>query len=408
MKNHSFETLTKVNQCIACNSDNLKLTLDLGDQPLANNFKKEADKNDSYPLAVNRCGDCFHLQLTHIVNPEIIYKDYSYVSGTSQTYLDYMWWFAKWAREYSGTQFGSVLDIGCNDGSQLDYFEKLGFITYGVDPAENLHKTSTDKGHRVVCGFWDEQSIRNLDNRQFDIVVAQNSFAHNPDPFKYLKLLEPLMKSTGLFFIQTSQADMIRNGEFDTIYHEHVNFYNINSMNELCRRAGWNLIDVVKTPIHGTSYVFILSASKKRKEHVKNLVAMESVLLNDQIYKNWAEQARKITSEFSSRIKMFREQGYTIIGYGAAAKGMTLLNFAQVDLDFIIDDNPNKQNTHSPGRDIPVVSIDILQTYKNDDKILFVPLAWNVFNEIKSKILSHRKHSDDQFLKYFPEIAIEH
>lgn len=397
----------ELTQCLACGSSNLMLAINLGDQPLANNFKKESDKNETYPLAVNRCVDCFHLQLTHIVDPAIIYKDYAYVSGTSQTYLDYMWWFAKWCREYSGLQFGSVLDIGCNDGSQLDYFDKLEFLTYGVDPAENLYSTSTAKGHRVVCGFWDKQSIENLNNRQFDIVVAQNSFAHNPDPLEYLKLLHPLMKSNGLFFVQTSQADMVSNGEFDTIYHEHVSFYNINSMNKLCQRAGWNLIDVIKTPVHGTSYVFVLSVDKFSKEHVKNLIAMESALLDDQIYRSWAARSRKIASEFSSRIELLREQGYRIVGYGAAAKGMTLLNYAQVDLDFIIDDNSLKQGTYSPGKDIPVVGIDILQTYKNDDKILFVPLAWNFFTEIKSRILANRKNSNDRFLKYFPEVTVE-
>lgn len=402
-----MKTCQELIECLACGSTNLSLAIDLGHQPLANNFLKEPSKNESYPLAVNRCVDCFHLQLTHVVDPEIIYKDYAYVSGTSQTYLDYMWWFAKWCREYSGLQFGSVLDIGCNDGSQLDYFNRLGFLTYGVDPAENIHATSTAKGHQVVCGFWDEQSIGNLDNRQFDIVVAQNSFAHNPDPHTYLELLKPLMKPNGLFFVQTSQADMVRNGEFDTIYHEHVNFYNVNSMNQLCKRTGWELMDVIKTPIHGTSYVFVLSITKSKKEHVNNLIAMESALLDDKIYKTWANQARKIASEFNSRIALFREQGYAIVGYGAAAKGMTLLNYTGAALDFIIDDNPIKQGTYSPGRDIPVVGIDILQTYKNDEKILFVPLAWNFFTEIKAKIVATRKHSNDRFLKYFPEVTVE-
>jgi len=401
-----MENCQQLTECLACGSQELLPAINLGHQPLANNFLKEPGKNELYPLAVNQCADCFHLQLTHVVDPAVIYKDYSYVSGTSQTYLDYMFWFAKWAREYSNIQFGSILDIGCNDGSQLDYFSKLGFMTYGVDPAENIHATSTAKGHRVVCGFWNEQSIGNLDNRQFDIAVAQNSFAHNPDPLAYLKLLRPLIKPNGLFFIQTSQADMVRNGEFDTIYHEHVNFYNINSMNRLCQRAGWELIDVVKTPIHGTSYIFVLRPNHTRCEHVANLINMEADLLNNNTYRTWAARARKISSEFSSRIELFREQGYQIVGYGAAAKGMTLLNFADVRLDYIIDDNPIKQNTYSPGQDIPVVSIDHLSNYSDNDKILFVPLAWNFFKEIKGRILKYRTNSNDRFLKYFPEVEV--
>ena len=158
-----METLTKLNQCVACGSDDLVLTLDLHDQPLANTYPTHADEDEPYyPLAVNRCRDCYHLQLTHIVDPELIYRDYAYVSGTSQTYLDYMFWFAKWCREYSDQWRGHVLDIGCNDGSQLDAFDKLGFNTYGVDPAENLYETSSAKGHKVVCGFWNKKTIKQL------------------------------------------------------------------------------------------------------------------------------------------------------------------------------------------------------------------------------------------------------
>jgi SAM-dependent methyltransferase len=398
----------ELNECLACGSTDLKLELNLGEQPLANNFLSNPGKNETYPLAVNRCTACCHLQLTHVVDPEIIYRDYAYVSGTSQTYLDYMRWFAKWCREYSDRWRGHVLDIGCNDGSQLDAFASLGFNTYGVDPAENLYATSSAKGHRIVCGFWDKKSIKQLAHDRFDIVVAQNSFAHNPDPVKYLKLLAPLMKEKGLFFIQTSQADMVRNGEFDTVYHEHVNFYNINSMYELARRADMYLVDAVKTPIHGTSYVFVLSTSNLKPKHVKNLLAMESDLMNPKVYSRWVSVAEEIKNDFAATCHEYRESGYRLVGYGAAAKGMTLLNYAQVDLDVIIDDNPLKQGTYSPGRDIPVVSSDYLNELTDKDRVLFIPLAWNVYTEIKSKICSVRQMPDDRFLRYFPEVEVEY
>jgi 2-polyprenyl-3-methyl-5-hydroxy-6-metoxy-1,4-benzoquinol methylase len=398
---------TELNECLACGRTDLKLELNLGKQPLANNFLAEPGKNETYPLAVNRCQTCYHLQLTHVVDPGIIYRDYAYVSGTSQTYLDYMKWFAKWAREYSDRWRGHVLDIGCNDGSQLDAFADLGFNTHGVDPAENLYATSTQKGHNVVCGFWDKKSVKQLENDRFDIVVAQNAFAHNPDPVQYLKLLAPLMKEKGLFFIQTSQADMVRNGEFDTVYHEHVNFYNINSMYGLAQRAGMYLVDAVKTPIHGTSYVFVLSTSNLKPKHVKNLLAMESDLLTPGIYTRWANVAESIKNNFADTCNEYKKLGYRLVGYGAAAKGMTLLNYAQVDLDVIIDDNPLKQGTYSPGRDIPIVSSEYLGELTKTDHVLFVPLAWNVYAEIKEKILAVRKHNDDRFLRYFPEVTVE-
>ncbi len=397
----------EITSCIACGSNDLNLFFDLGRQPLANAYRNSPDEyEDVFPLAVNSCKNCRHVQLTHAVKPSLMFKNYAYLTGVSNTTKKFFDWFAYYSINAVKGNPKTVLDVGCNDGSQLDFFNKLGFNTYGVDPAENLHSTSTSKGHRVVCGFWNEESIRNLDNRQFDIVVSQNAFAHNPDPLTYLKLLKPMLKEHGLFFIQTSQADMVHNGEFDTIYHEHVNFYNINSMNKLCQRAELELIDVIKTPIHGVSYVFVIG-NRKRTEHIKNLISMESNLLTKKVYDKWQLDVQKINTDFFNTCKNFRDKDYKLIGYGAAAKGNTLLNYAGVSLDYIIDDNPLKQNTYSPGRDIPIVNSSILENFKNDDKIIFIPLAWNVYDEIKNKIKNVRDNKNDKFLKYFPEVTVE-
>ncbi len=400
-----MSNVTQVTKCIACDSENLEFTLDLNDQPLANSFTPTKEKQEEYPLAINRCKDCNHLQLTHIVNPELIYKNYSYVSGTTKTYVDYMDWFAKWCREYSDHWFGHVLDIGCNDGTQLDAFERLGFRTFGVDPAENLYATSTNKGHKVICGFWNDETVKNLSNQKFNIVTSQNAFAHIPDPHTYLKLLLPLMEKDGMFFIQTSQADMVMNGEFDTIYHEHISFYNIQSMKALAERSGWNLIDVIKTPIHGTSYVFVLSPDKKRSQNVANLIAMEAKLQNPLTYTVWASGVSKIKDEIKTVCEEYRNKGYKLIGYGAAAKGMTLLNYVKEELDFIIDDNPLKQNHFTPGMNIPIVSIEKLDEIS--DSICFIPLAWNFFNEIVKRIKNRRDDERDIYVTYFPKVEVK-
>lgn len=412
-----MKNCTELKHCIACDSKDLVPTLDLGKQPLANNFVDDKNQDEQYyPLAVNRCRECNHLQLTHIVDPEIIYKNYSYVSGTSQTYLDYMDWFARWCREYSESWHGHVLDIGCNDGSQLDAFAQIGYNTHGVDPAENLYKTSSKKGHKIVCGFWDKKSVKQLKHDKFDVVVSQNAFAHIPDPCEYLNLLEPLMKEDGLFFVQTSQADMVLNGEFDTIYHEHISFYCIESMRALAKRAGWNLIDAIKTPIHGTSYIFVLSPNYKRPKHIKNLIAMESRLQDPVTYENWADSVVEINNALTTTCEEYKKLGYRLIGYGAAAKGMTLLNYTELPLECIIDDNPLKQGRYTPGTRIPIVGPDFLvqqgvynlTQLEHNEKVLFVPLAWNVFKEIKAKILNKRQHPDDRFLRYFPEVSVEY
>lgn len=402
-----MENCTELLSCLACGNEELELTLNLGDQPLANNFLKQPGQNELYPLAVNRCTKCYHLQLTHVVDPEIIYKNYAYVSGTSQTYVEYMRWFVDWVDEYRGRSCGCVLDIGCNDGTQLAFFAAKGYQTTGVDPAENLHNINRRKTDQRICGFWDEATVDKIGDKKFNVVVAQNAFAHNPDPVKYLQLLKPLMQDDGLFFIQTSQSEMVQNGEFDTIYHEHVNFYNVESMEQLCLRTGWFLLDVIKTPVHGKSYVFVLSTTKFAPYQVMNAKRMEGMLYKDETYTAWAYRAHEIGKQYDATIRELQSKGYTLVGYGAAAKGNTFLNYVDTTLDMIIDDNALKQNTYSPGKDIPVVSMNTaIGRIKDKELVAFVPLAWNFFDEIKSKILAKRSNSNDVFVSYFPEVKV--
>jgi 2-polyprenyl-3-methyl-5-hydroxy-6-metoxy-1,4-benzoquinol methylase len=387
--------LTEIKKCLACGHDHLIPVLDLNDQPLANSYKKTKDEPEaSYPLKINRCNYCYHVQLSHAVNPDLIYKNYLYVSGTTKTYVEYMEWYADFCIETFGRNPRSVLDIGCNDGSQLNAFKARGLRTYGVDPAENLYPISS-QNHNVKCGYFDKNY------EQFtDIITIQNAFAHNPNPLEFLKNCKRNLEPEGLIFIQTSQSDMILNNEFDTIYHEHISFYNILSMSLLCIRAGLELIDVVKTPIHGTSYIFIISADKKQYARVNNLIGMENFAdLYDKItYVDYAQNCIDMVEKFKEKVEYWRSQGYKVVGYGAAAKANTFLNFSKVPFDMIIDDNPLKQGLYTPGSSIGIVGSDVLKTFTEDDKILFVPLAWNFFKEIRERIISQRNNFNDVFL----------
>jgi 2-polyprenyl-3-methyl-5-hydroxy-6-metoxy-1,4-benzoquinol methylase len=390
-----IEHLQEIKNCLACDHDDLKMVLDLNNQPLANSYKDSKDApEESFSLAIKVCQNCHHVQLTHIVNPDLIYKNYLYVSGTTKTYVDYMDWYAKFCIEKLGHAPSSVLDIGCNDGSQLDKFKALNVDTYGVDPAENLYETSS-KNHKVTCGYFDDKY-----DRSHDIITIQNAFAHNPNPLELLKNCKSNLEIGGLLFIQTSQADMILNNEFDTIYHEHISYYNIKSMMLLCNRAGLNLIDVVKTPIHGTSYIFIISADRSAPNTIKNLVDMETAagLYTDFTYTKYTSNCIEKVANFAEKVEYLREQGYKIVGYGAPAKGNTFLNFARIPLDIIIDDNKLKQGLFTPGSSIEIVGSEILGTYTEDDKVLFIPLAWNFFKEIKQRIVSVRNNPNDVFL----------
>ena len=209
----------ELNECLCCGSEKLKLVLDLNEQPLANSFKKTAEEDEpTFPLRLNICEECTHLQLSHAVNPDLLFKNYLYVSGTSQTLRDYFDWFAKRTLEYFEMPPQTVLDIACNDGSQLNSFQALGLKTYGIDPAENLHVLS-NANHEVVCDYFKEKYVYHYKNKNLDIITAQNVFAHNDYPLDFLLQCKEIMHDKSRLFIQTSQADMIKNNEFDTIYH---------------------------------------------------------------------------------------------------------------------------------------------------------------------------------------------
>jgi 2-polyprenyl-3-methyl-5-hydroxy-6-metoxy-1,4-benzoquinol methylase len=399
--------ITENIRCLACDSVNIHTALDLGQQPLANSYKDSTDEPEArYPLAVSLCHNCFHLQLSHTIDPAIIYKNYLYATGTNQTIQDYCQWFANFCLE-ACTDVKNVLDIGCNDGTQLDYFKSLGVNTYGIDPAENLYPRSS-ANHKIVCDFFGPNAVAELKKVDYDVIVAQNVCAHNPDPYGFITSCAELMSDNTVLFVQTSQADMVLHNEFDTIYHEHVNFFNANSMFELARRSGLHLIDVIKTPIHGNSYIFVLGKHSVNQHRVQNIIDLEEAygLLNVDTYNNWSDIVHKNVEQLISAVDQYRCQGFKLVGYGAAAKGNTLLNFANIQLDVIIDDNPLKQGKYTPGTSVPIVSIDYLQNQSDDAKLLFVPLAWNFFKEIRSKIQSARSNPNDHFVKYFPEVEV--
>lgn len=395
------------NYCFCCENDNLKTILDLGNQPLANDYHYNSTPQEEFPLKLNLCDNCFHLQLSHTVNPDLMFKHYLYVSGTSQTLKDYFSEFAKKTLEYN-PKAKNILDIACNDGTQLDSYKDLGLDTYGIDPAENLVPVALSKGHNVVCDYFNTQTINKFDDK-FDIITAQNVFAHTKYVSDFLHSCSKLMKDTSVLFIQTSQANMVLNNEFDTIYHEHLSFFNTKSMKALVERCGLVLSDVFKTDIHGTSYVFVITKTDfLDKTGTQEMLKLEEEkgLYDVLTYPEYALKCYNATFKLKKFLEELKEENYLLIGYGAAAKGNTFLNFGKIDLDFIIDDNPLKQNLFTPGRNIKIVSSNFLSSLDPSQKIAFIPLAWNFYDEIKIRIKNKRDNNNDLFIKYFPNLII--
>ena len=391
----------KLTRCLACGAKKLKKVLDLNNQPLANSYLiDKKTKENKYELKVNSCLLCNHLQLSVAVNPKDIYKIYDYVSGTSKTYADYMNDFYKFSTKFVHKfKYKNILDVGCNDGSQLDIFKKKGFNTYGVDPAKNIYEISSKK-HKVICGFFDEKTVKKI-NKKFDMIIFQNSFAHNLNPKKLLQNVIKLMHRDSILIIQTSQANMCKNKEFDTVYHEHINFFNVRSMNTLLRRVNLKLHYVTKKPIHGTSYLFVVKFISDQKK-IQSIVKNEN-FLKYKYYKEWGNTCLKQVKNIKKKIDILKKTNI-VIGYGAAAKANTFINFSKVSFDFIVDDNKLKQNKYCPGSKIPIKSIDALKKIK--EKIIIVPLAWNYYSEIKAKVVKVRNNKKDKFLLCYPKLRL--
>jgi hypothetical protein len=395
-------------ECLACTSTNLRTVLDLGLQPLANEYHKGEDLPE-YPLSLNLCQKCFHLQLSCSVNPDLMFKNYLYVSGTTETLRKYFDDFAEETLRYN-PEAKSILDIACNDGTQLDSYKKLGLSTFGIDPAENLLPESTKNGHEIVCDYFNSKTISKFEGKRFDLITAQNVFAHTRFTEDFLKSCNAVMHDDSFLFIQTSQSNMVVNNEFDTIYHEHISFFNSNSMKTLVERCGLFLSNIFKTDVHGTSYVFVIT--KKDKGQLKGVSQnmkseRKNGLFDILTYPKYSLKCYKATFKLKNKLEKLKKSGYMIVGYGAAAKGNTLLNFGNIELDFIVDDNPLKQGLLTPGRNIRIESPKVLVDLDPKIKVAFVPLAWNFYPEIKRRIQSIRNSKGDIFITYFPKLIIE-
>ena len=343
----------------------------------------------------------------------------SFNNNESGTRLTSKLYFADFAERYSARMTKkerNILEIACNDGSQLNEFKSRGWNTYGVDPAENLTSTAKRNDHNVLCDYWGSMKTP-FQSVKFDLIVAQNVLAHVTSPVAFVRQCVECMNDDTLLVIQTSQSNMYFNGEFDTIYHEHISFFTIKSMQYLAKLCGCTLVNVYKTPIHGTSYVFELK--KGVHTDIKLQLLDEEIqrgLYNETIYQRFKESASLTKSIASSLITTYKSNNYRIIGYGAAAKGNVFLNYlsdssphSNILPECIIDESSLKLNKYTPCTHIPIKSINTLNSL-NNTKLCIIVTAWNFISEIEKKIVSHIEksnlHMRVDLLVFFPDLHI--
>lgn len=431
----NFVSYKMVKNCRVCDNPTYSL-LDLGYQPLANNYTKyhealdynpcHINAEEKYPLYLHVCHNCFHTQLNCVVRPEKLFQNYLYVSGTSQTLNKFFQEFAlstifmyylKQAENRGETDIWNslpensnlhlkVLDIACNDGSQLDAFvncvktfdSHVQITTVGVDPAENIYKDISSKKteHDIYCEFFSQNTVDKLKEKygHFDIIIAQNVFAHIDYPKEFLSYVSQLMNNDTTLYIQTSQKNMFLENQFDTVYHEHLSFFNANSMKILCDLNHLMLTNVHEHDIHGTSYVFEISKTPSSVSNTQEVLheEEENGLYNVDTYTRYKLKCLKYRNDVNNKIMQAKLDNKNIIAFGSTAKSMTLFNFCGLTHDFIdvmIDENHLKQGLFTPGSNILVTSIDELR-YINENTVILIT-AWNFYKEIKDKIMKKLK-----------------
>lgn len=390
--------------CLVCEKEVEIEYLDLTDQPLANSYHK-GEKLKTYPLRMNLCTNCWHSQLSVSVSPEEMFKHYLYISDTSKTLTDYFEWTTEYIMGRMKHKPKNALEIACNSGLLLEMFQKRGVSCVGVDPAENIRELSEKRNLDVYVNYWNRETSNMIlsEKGKFDLILAFHVLPHVEDPNDFVRSCKNILSDEGEVYIQTSQCDMFINNEFDVIYHEHSSYFTGKSIKELAHRNGLFVSSIIKTDIHSKSYLFSLQKERCDELQLNSLIEDETKLGIYTIdkYIGFANKAQETKNILLVNLEKFRDEGYTIIGYGAAAKGNTLLNYIKYKLDYIIDDNYMKWGYLTPGMDIEIHSIDLLnQKFK---KVCFVPLAWNFYKEIKQRISSVRNISEDVFIKYFPE-----
>lgn len=400
--------------CRVCKSADLSRFLSLGAMPPVDNFidpKKNKHEN-VYPLDVYLCNECKLAQLLDIVPPQELFSEqYAYFSSASLPLVKHFEGYAEEMKRLLLKEGDLVVDIGSNDGVLLQFFREK-YRVLGVEPSENVAGVARQKGIESVTDFFTQELAERIvkEKGKAKLVTANNVFAHIDDLDEVVKSVRILLHDDGAYVFEAHYLlDLIENKEFDTVYHEHLCYYSVRPIITLFKRFGMEVFDVHRVSSHGGSIrVFVRKASGKPiSPNIDALLKLEEKagLYSMERFEQFASDVEKIKGNLVSLVKELNEQGKKVIGYGAPAKGNTLLNYCKFtakDLKYITDTTPFKVGLLTPGSRIPVVSPDILKTETPDHILL---LAWNYKEFILAKEAELRKKGT-KFIIPIPEVMI--
>lgn len=386
--------------CRLCGSGKLEQVIELTPTPLANAFvpaERCAEPQDIFPLALRKCGACHHLQLGCVVDPEVLFRDYVYVSGTSSIFREHFHAYARDMATRAQLSSGDlVFEIGSNDGTLLNCFKRLGMKVLGIDPAINIAQDASKAGIETIGEFFTPDTARRIRDERGParVITANNVCAHIDDLSAVVKGVKTLLAPDGLVAFEVSYlVDVLNDVLFDTIYHEHLDYHAVSPLLGFFERHDMRVVGATRVPSHGGSiriYVGHRDHLRPIDPALEDILSLERDMNLDQTqtYQAFSRRIDSLGAEVSKTVRALKEKGHRIAGYGAPAKATTLLYHFQLcdALDFIVDDSHLKQGLFTPGYHLPVLPSAQLLERLPDYALL---LAWNFADAIIAKNVAY-------------------
>lgn len=405
-------------QCRFCDNVQLSTFVDLGLSPLANAFVHEEQlygMEPFYPLHCYVCPTCFLVQLPELASSEDIFSDYAYFSSYSESWLQHAKAYTTFIVERLGLKQQSfVIELASNDGYLLQYFLERGIPVLGIEPAANVARVAQAKGIPTLVEFFGRQLAQALadQGKQGDLIIANNVLAHVPDLNDFVAGLKICLKPQGVITLEFPHLlQLMAGNQFDTIYHEHFSYFSFTTVAKVFAAHGLKLFDVQELPTHGGSLrVYACHArdpARAEGERVSDLRHKEEAFGITELttYRTFADKVKQTKRQILNFLIQAKEAGKQIVGYGAPAKGNTLLNYCGVRTDFLdytVDRSPHKQGLYLPGTHIPIASPDRVRETKPDYLLI---LPWNLKEEIMAQ-MAYIREWGGRFITPIPEIRV--
>jgi hypothetical protein len=403
--------------CRACEAPLRRSFLDLGTTPLANAYLSDADMTKpepKYPLHVMLCESCLLAQLSTDVSPQVLFSDYAYFSSFSESWVRHAADFAAMAaRRFKLNASSQVVEIASNDGYLLKHFKALRIPVLGIEPAANIAQAAVLAGIPTEIRFFGRQTATELAGRgvKADLIVGNNVFAHVPELNDFVGGFPIMLKPDGVLSLEFPHLLRLMLGvQFDTIYHEHFSYFSFLAAERVLAAHGLRVFDVKELATHGGSLRIMAchrASARPTEDSVSALRRAEQAagLTRLETYEHFADRVEHCRSSLVSFVTDAKQSGKSVVGYGAAAKGNTLLNYCGLtaaEIDYVVDRSPHKQGRYLPGSRIPICDPQrIAETQPN----YLMILPWNLKKEIMSQTACLREWGG-KFVIPVPEVSV--